>query len=193
MIIKYFAYNENNLNGIFNYFNHILQKKVFTITAISHENMQDSPYGVTYRNLTTPYYWCSKAGSPYMIFDFSFKIRPTAYSFGNADRGHTYPTALTLLGLNEKGEWIQIHSIDDLQFCDGTHCTETTFITPKINFSSSYKSIMIRSDHNTQGNDFILLSSFELFGEIIGQICTSQNIFNCRLFLSIFMYILFFE
>ena len=97
LVGKYIPYDgHSNLTGIFYFYNEEIKQKRYDIYTKTSREYQSVPVEyITYRNITTPFFFCTEAGHPYIIFGFDQPILVTRYSIGNApsteESPHSYP------------------------------------------------------------------------------------------------------
>ena len=181
LVGKYIPFSdEKPLDGIFNFYNHELKRKLYEIYAIPNSEFissSDHPEYITYRNLTDFTYFCTDTGHPSIIFHFQYPILVNQYSIENArltspKEPHGYPIKWVFEGSNDNYTWIPIDSQDNQCFCPSPTsefpqtCKSTSILSYTIKYSNYYTYLKITSQKNSLERDYILMSSFELFGEV---------------------------
>ena len=190
---KYFPYDkEHQLEGIFNFYNHIIEKTPFSIEASTHVNCQQyGPIEITRRNNSNFIYWSSADNEPNITFHFDYPILLTSYVIENppGENGgaHSYPEAFIVSGSNDNSTWNVIDEQSGVNFCNSTGgwCYKSSNISFTIKYPEYFTHIRFTNINNSVpnrtngGGNAILMRSIEFFGEIkFKLICTSQAVIN---------------
>ena len=177
LIGKYFPYDDSNqLKGIFNFYNHVIEKNMFSIYTYSHKNVESiDPIEITRRNNTNFIYWASADDYPNITFHFDYPILLTSYTIQNAPNEsetirHSYSEDFIVSGSNDNNTWIVIDEQKGIKFCNDTHgyCFSANIIPFIIKYPEYYSYIRLTNLKNShsEDNNFIIMKSIEFFGEI---------------------------
>ena len=202
LVGKYIPYDENDkLKGIFNFYNHVLQRQQFEIYTKTHSSHTSiDPIEITKRDNQKFIYWCSAIDYPNITFHFEYPILVTSYSIENARpdfESHSYPKEWLVSGSNDNFTWNEIDKQKDINFCNSKNgvCTKTAVFSFTIKYPEYYSYIRFTNIKNSVSDDikYFLLSSLELFGEIQYKFiptCEYINIkgpFTCYILIIIFI------
>ena len=177
---------ENQLNGIFTFFNHILKKQLFSIYTITNSYFYSDPIKTTFRDQNNTYFWVSEPNYPNITFSFDNPIYLTDYTIKNA-LNHSFPEDFAVFGSNNNDTWTQIDTANDNQFClteTGNCGSSQTIIHFIVDNPGLYKYIRLMNIKNSEHDDnfYMIFSSIEFFGVISYEISiTSEYLsFNLR-------------
>ena len=175
LIGKYFPYDDNNkLSGIFNYYNHIIEKNMFSIYTSKNIQLVD-PIEITRRNNTNFICWTSANGYPNITFHFDYPILLTSYTIENAPAEsetirHTYMKDFIVSGSNDNNTWVVIDEQNGIEYCgsDDGYCSTSSILPFAIKYPEYYTYIRLTNIQNSLNtyNNFIIMKSIEFFGEI---------------------------
>ena len=158
-------YNEENqLNGIFTFFNHILKQHLFSIYTITNSCASSDPIKTTFRDQNDSFYWVSERDYPNITFSFDNPIYLTDYTMKNA-LNHSFPEDFAVFGSNNNDTWTQIDTANDNQFCLTENCNSQKIIPFTVDNPGLFKYIRLMNIKNSEHDDYIyiIFSSIEFF------------------------------
>lgn len=169
---KSFEFNSNNpFNGILNYFvtknNGNISNDV-NITASSVETNDRLPTNVVQYNQNRDCFYSKNKPNDWLCFDFKeHKIVLTNYTIksGPFQANNYHPRSWVIEASNDNVSWETLDTKNDCSSLNGNSITHTFPISNQN--KKEFRYIRYRQSKNWAKNDYIMIHSFELYGDLI--------------------------
>lgn len=173
-IIKFEYDGTHNFNGVINRLNdesgnNITEK----VNVTSSSRFIGKPIFVTELNDKLKYFMSDDRPDSWIKYEFlGFKLHPTRYSirtWNNAKKGgHLKSWVVEASNTNRDDDWKVLDTRNDVEGLDNNNAEVNFEIQTKLNSNEFFKFIRLKqTDVNVSGKNFLILSAFELFGNVI--------------------------